>query len=164
MNPLKNNGESGTINTEEMFRRKGSTHRRIGSNGQQIIDEPTYNKLTNDFKKNGGIIIRGSQAEEHLKTSHAYASYLTSFNTAIISDEATISDVLEEMYHAKQDRLNMFGSVVDKEVYLRREIDAQKYMLGLIDKYKIPYDEVETTQKNLKHYEEELEKYLKEGV
>lgn len=68
------------------------------------------------------------------------------------------------MYHAKQDRLNMFGSVVDKEVYLRREIDAQKYMLGLIDKYKIPYDEVETTQKNLKHYEEELEKHLKEGV
>ena len=58
----------------------------------------------------------------------------------------------------------MFGSVADKEVRLRREIDAQKYMLGLVDKYKIPDDEVETTRRNLKHYEEELEKHLKEGV
>lgn len=162
--PLKNNGESGIINTEEMLRRKGSAHRRIGSQGQQIIDVPTYNKLTKEFKANGGMIIRGEEAEEHLKKHHAHASYLVSFNTAVISDEATISDVLEEMYHAKQDRLNMFGSVVDKEVRLRREIDAQKYMLELVDKYKIPHDEVETTKRNLKHYEEELEKHLKKGV
>ena len=162
--PLKNNGESGIINTEEMLRRKGSAHRRIGSKGQQIIDVPTYNKLTKEFRANGGMIIRGKEAEEHLKISHASASYLVSFNTAVISDEATISDVLEEMYHAKQDRLNMFGSVADTEVYLRREIDAQKYMLGLIDKYKISDDEVETTKKNLKYYKEELKKYLKEEV
>ena len=57
------------------------------------------------------------------------------------------------MYHAKQDRLNMFGSVVDKEVYLRREIDAQKYMLSVADKYKIPIKEIETTRKNLDYYE-----------
>ena len=58
----------------------------------------------------------------------------------------------------------MFGSVADKEVRLRREMDAQKYMLGLVDKYKIPHDEVETTKRNLKHYEEELEKHSKKGV
>ena len=63
--PLKNNGESGIINTKEMLRRKGSAHRRIGSNGQQIIDVPTYNKLTKEFRANGGIIIRGKEAEEH---------------------------------------------------------------------------------------------------
>ena len=68
------------------------------------------------------------------------------------------------MYHAEQDRLNMFGSVINKEVYLRREIDAQKYMLGLVDKYKIPDVEVEVTKKNLKFYEKELEDLLKEGV
>ena len=66
--PLKNNGESGIINTEEMLRRKGSAHRRIGSNGQQIIDVPTYNKLTKEFRKNGGVIIRGEEAETYLKT------------------------------------------------------------------------------------------------
>lgn len=161
---MKNNGESGIINTEEMLRRKDSAHRRIGSNGQQMIDVPTYNKLTKEFRKNGGVIIRGEKAEEHLKKQSAHASYLMSFNTAVISDEATVSDVLEEMYHAKQDKLNMFGSVLDKEICLRREIDAQKYLLGLTDKYKIPNDEVETTRRNLKHYEEELEKHLKEGV
>ena len=42
--------------------------------------------------------------------------------------------------------------------------EVKKLVERLRDKYKIPYDEVETTQKNLKHYEEELEKYLKEGV
>ena len=162
--PLKNNGESGIINTEEMLRRKDSAHRRIGSNGQQIIDVPTYNKLTKEFRANGGIIIRGEEAEEHLKKQSAHASYLMSFNTAVIIDEATISDVLEEMYHAKQDRLNMFGSVIDREVHLKREIDAQKYMLGLVDKYKIPDEEVEMTKRNLKYYEEELEKFLKERV
>ena len=82
----------------------------------------------------------------------------------MISDEATISDVLVEMYHAKQDRLNMFGSVIDREVHLKREIDAQKYMLGLVDKYKIPDEEVEMTKRNLKYYEEELQKFLKERV
>ena len=154
--PLKNNGESGIINTKEMLRRKGSAHRRIGSNGQQIIDVPTYNKLTKEFRKNGGVIIRGEEAEEYLKKQSAHASYLVSFNNAVISDEATVSDVLEEMYHAKQDRLNMFGSVADKEVRYRREIDAQKHMLGLVEKYKIPDEEVEVTRRTLKYCEEKL--------
>mgnify|MGYP004478004927 CR=1 FL=1 len=58
----------------------------------------------------------------------------------------------------------MFGSVIDREVHLKREIDAQKYMLGLVDKYKIPNVEVEVTTRNLKFYEKELEKLLKERV
>ena len=143
--PLKNNGESGIINTEEMLRRKDSAHRRIGSNGQQIIDVPTYSKLTKEFRKNGGIIIRGEEAEEHLKKSQASASCLGSLNTAVIRDEATVSDVLEEMYHAKQDRTNAYGNLLTEDVYLKREIEAQKYMLSVVDKYKIPIDEVETT-------------------
>ena len=136
-----------------MLRRKGSAHRRIGSNGQQIIDVPTYNKLTKEFRANGGIIIRGEEAEEHLKSSNASASYLVSFNTAVIRYEATISDVLEEMYHAMQDRTNAYGNLLTEDVYLKREIEAQKYMLSVVDKYKIPIEEVETTRKNLEYYE-----------
>jgi len=157
-------GESGIINTEdEMFRRKSVAHRRIGANGQQIIDMPTYNKLTNDFVKRGGLIIRGEEAAMHLANTPGGAAYLPSLNAAVIRDDATVSDVLEEMYHAEQDRKNMFGRRLTDEVLLRREIDAQKYLLSLTDKYKIPVEEVEQTKKNLEGYEKDLEEFLKKS-
>ncbi len=144
----------------ELTRNKNSTPRKIGAEGQQIIDTPTYNKLTEKFLKNGGIIIRGKEAEDHLRESGAYASYLSSFNAAVIKDEATVSDVLEEMYHAEQDRKNMFGNVVTHEVKYRREIDAQKYLLSLTDKYNIPEEEVNVTRANLANYERLLKELL----
>lgn len=147
--------KSGIIDSQEMFR-KGYAHRRIGSNGQQIIDKPTYNKLTKDFRKNGGIIIRGKRAEEHLSKRGAYASYFPSLNAAVISDEATVSDVLEEMYHAQQDRTNAFGKSVTDEVMLKREIDAQKYLLSVSKKYNIPDEETAVTKKNLEYYENQF--------
>lgn len=147
--------KSGIIDSQEMFR-KGYAHRRIGSNGQQIIDKPTYNKLTKDFRKNGGIIIRGKRAEEHLSKRGAYASYLPSLNAAVISDEATVSDVLEEMYHAQQDRTNAFGKSVTDEVMVKREIDAQKYLLSVSKKYNIPDEETAVTKKNLEYYENQF--------
>ena len=153
-------GGSGIINAE-MYRKKGEAHRRLGSEGQQVIDKPTYNKLTRKFLKRGGIIIDGDDAKEHLKDVHAKASYLPSFNTAFITDEATISEVLEEMYHAEQDYKHMYGEIATEEVILRREIDAQKYLLSLSEKYKIPKEEVELTKFNLSNYEKDLEEYLK---
>lgn len=153
-------GESGIIKPKEMFRKKNGIHRRIGVNGQQIIDKPTYNKLTKQFIKQGGVIIRGEQAVKHLANTHSYAAYLPSLNAAVISDEATVSDVLEEMYHAKQDRCNMFGSVLTEEVLCRREIDAQYYLLSLTERYKIPESEVELTKKNLEYYKFQLKNLL----
>lgn len=50
-------------------------------------------------------------------------------NVAFIRDDATVSDVLEEMYHAEQDRKGRFGSVLTDEVRLRREIDAQIHLI-----------------------------------
>ena len=71
-----------------------------------------------------------------------------------------ISEVLEEMYHAKQDRTDMFGKL-DDEVYLLREIDAQKYLLSMTERYKIPSKEVELTKTNLAYYEKKLEEFYK---
>ena len=124
-----------------------NNRRKIGSNGQEIIDQATYHKLTNWFVKSGGIIIRGEEAKRHLEKQHASAAYLMGFNAAYILDEATVSDVLEEMYHAKQDRSNKFGVVVDDVVYNKREIDAQEYLLRMTRKYKSPEPECEATRK-----------------
>lgn len=147
---------------DELYRKKDYTHRKTSENGRKIIDKPTYNKLTKEFIENGGIIIRGEEAAKHLGFAHS-ASYLPSLNAAFIRDDATVSDVIEEMYHAKQDRIRMFGDKLTDKVLLKREIDAQKYLLSLTKRYKIPLEEVEETKKNLLYYENELKKMLKEG-
>ena len=56
----------------------------------------------------------------------------------------------------------MFGDTLTEEVLLRREIDAQEYLLSLTNKYKIPDDEVETTKGNLEYYKTKLLKLMKE--
>lgn len=142
---------------EEMYRRK------IGKDGQEIIDKPTYNKVTRDFLKHGGIIIRGEEAERHLAFSHASSSYLPGFNAAFIRDDATVSDVLEEMYHAWQDRTKQFGESWNPMVYLKREIAAQEYLESVAEKYKIPIEERFTTKENLRYYKEQLRERLKDG-
>lgn len=96
---------------------------------------------------------------KHLEKVEANASYIAGGNIAFISDDATISDVLEEMYHAKQDRANMFGALSkNADVLLKREIDAQKYLLKVAKKYKITVKETKKTLINLKIYEELLKK------
>lgn len=138
------------------------TRRRIGANGQEIIDQATYASLTRSFINAGGLIIRGKEAEDHLSKVNAYAAYLPSLNTAIIRDDATVSDVLEEMYHAKQDRRGDYADLPQEEMVLRREIDAQKYLISVIGKYKIPVEQTRQTKENLRHYEDRLERLLSE--
>ena len=140
--------------TAELYRRK------IGSKGQQINDKPTYQRLTKDFRRRGGIIVRGEEAERHLEKQGAYASYMVGGNLAFIRDDATVSDVLEEMFHAEQDKRNRFGSIIDTEVLLRREIDAHEHLISVAEKYKIPTEETNITRKNLENYKAELQNML----
>lgn len=134
--------------------------RRIGEQGQEIIDKPTYNKLTRNFLRRGGIIIRGEIADKHLKNQGAYAAYMTGGNLAFIRDDATVSDVLEEMYHAEQDKKKAYGDGLTREILLRREIDAQKHLIAVAKKYKIPNRETEVTVKNLERYLKALDELL----
>lgn len=137
------------------------TRRRIAEDGHEIIDAPTYNKLVKSFLRSDGIIIHGEEAAYHLRNVKASASYMIGANVAFIRNDATISDVLEEMYHAKQDRAEMFGKSVSSLVILRREIDAQNYLISVADKYKIPPAETEVIKANLKYYEDQLDDYLR---
>lgn len=153
-------GELPPVESETATAKSGQeelTRRRIGEHGQEIVDKPTYNRLTRDFLRRGGIIIRGEEADRHLNASGAFASYLPGANTAFIRDDATVTDVLEEMYHAEQDRKHMFGEVVDSRVFFLREIDAQKYLLSVAERYKIPVEEQNATRLMLAFYEGKLE-------
>ncbi len=152
------------INAQKRAAYAEQHRRRIGAQGQEIIDKPTYSRLTRTFLNDGGVIVRGEDAARHLEGQGAYASYVNGGKIAFIRDDATVSDVLEEMYHAEQDRKNMFSDCSYSEMMLRREIDAQRYLLSVAEKYKIPVEETETTRRNLVAYEARLEQILRDGA
>lgn len=56
----------------------------------------------------------------------------------------------------------MFSEYPDREILVRREIDAQKYLISVAEKYKIPIKETEITQLNLKKYEARLSEILRD--
>lgn len=151
------------INAQKRAAYAEQRRRKIGAQGQEIIDKPTYSRLTRTFLNDGGVIIRGADAAHHLERLGAYASYMTGGKIAFIRDDATVSDVLEEMYHAEQDRKKMFSDYPDREMMLRREIDAQRYLLSMAEKYKIPIEETNITRENLAKYEDCLQEILREG-
>lgn len=138
----------------EMYRRK------IGSRGREVIDKPTYSKLTKKFVRTGGVIIRGEEAKRHLDNIGKGASYCRGGYYAYIRDDATISEVLEEMYHAQQDRNGMFNEYPEDEIQIRREIDAQHYLISMEKRYKIPVEEQQETRQSLNEYEEDLKALL----
>ena len=140
---------------------KESSRRKTSAQGNEIIDKPTYSKITRAFLKSGGTIIRGKDAEKHLAASGAHASYIAGSKTAFIKDDATVSDVLEEMYHAKQDRERKYGGQLTNRVMLLREIDAQIYLTNVADKYKIPTTERLATLENLNYYRRLLDEQVK---
>lgn len=161
---LKNTPEYGIINSNGSVGFQSATEntrRRIADDGHEIIDKPTYNKLTKSFIKSGGLIIRGKEADRFLGTQ-AHAAYIVGGKIAFIRDDATISDVLEEMYHALQDKRHDYGENPDRIGTTKREIDAQNYLLSVAEKYKIPESETAETLANLRSYEKELEAYYME--
>lgn len=117
----------------EMYRRYKA------KDGHEIIDKATYNKLMKPFFKAGGIVQQGAETTEHLNKLNAAVMYINGSNVILLREQPRVSEVLEETFHAKQDRANRFG-VLDLQgvISIKREIEAQKYLLSVKDKYKIP--------------------------
>lgn len=140
--------------------RKGKTNRK-NKDGIEIIDEATYNKLIRNVKRNGATVIRGSdEVEEHLAKNGSTASCIG--KVLMFSENATISDVLEETYHFMQNINKVNSNKPMKELLLLNEIDAQEYLLSVADKYRIPESELAVTRKNLEDYKKALEKYYED--
>lgn len=156
------NGSSGDIIKEntELFRKKGYTHRKISKEGHKIVSDAEYNKIISKPVKQGLNVIRGDKYhEERLKKINKTASSIG--DTIYLRSDCTVSDVLEEVYHFEQNRIGLNN---DKEFVLRKllnEIDAQKYLLSMSDKYNIPIEEIELTKINLQDYENQLKEYYR---
>lgn len=57
----------------------------------------------------------------------------------------------------------MYGKLADVRVLYLREIDAQKHLLSLAEKYKIPVKEQEATKRALRYYENKLKEHKRDG-
>ena len=136
--------------TEALFRNKDSNKRRP-------INIARQNRLTRDFRQNGGVIFQSLVGDQYLKKIGAAALNYNE-KTIILPTKPTISEVLEELYHAEQYR----NGKIDPNDYvskIKAEIDAQNYLLSVEKRYNIPRNESEQTKKNLKYWKEKLKKY-----
>ncbi|MBQ8576037.1 MAG: hypothetical protein IJ447_08340 [Clostridia bacterium] len=148
--------ENGDIIETEMFRKETETKRNV-----KPISEKRFNELTVEARKNGANILRGTkEVEEHLDSMKAHAS--TIGDTILFRKEVSVSEVLEETYHFMQIKNRTNENLSEPEKTYVNEIEAQKYLIENVAKYKIPRAETEETEKALKYYEKLLEEYRKE--
>ena len=153
----KNNVENITGDGIMELTRKTDDSRK----GFKFISDKTFNDLTIESRKNGAIIVRGTvEVESHLDKLGAAASNIG--DILCFRKDVCISEVLEETYHFKQNRMRMNDDKPDRLRSILNEIDAKKYLLNNASKYKIPRNEVELTRKQLKSYRKQLEQYRRE--
>ncbi len=137
-------------------------HRRVTRDGRTIIDKATYHKITNRIIKKGATIVTADEKWlEHLEKNGATA--VTIGNIIILRPDATVTEVLEEAYHFEQNRKKQNSQYPYDIMRVLNEIDAQKYLIAVAEKYKIPLEEQKETQALLKKYEEVLGRYRREG-
>ena len=67
--------------------------------------------------------------------------------------------MLEETYHFEQNIAKMNDDKGEPLRSILNEIDAKQYLLDNANKYKIPRNEIEVTQKQLVEYQKQLEKF-----
>ncbi len=155
---VENSGENDTI---KMYR-KGSTHRKISESGSKIIDMATYHLITNPaIKKGADIRIAKDDVLKRLKEQEATA--VTYGDVIYFREDATVSDVLEEVYHFEQNRKGMNSQYDFKQRMILNEIDAKQYLLLVTDKYHIPPEETELTRAQLASYRKQMEDMKERG-
>lgn len=143
-------GKDEEVDLSRLFRNKDKAKRRT-------INLAKQNKLTKEFRKRGGIVWQDDEAERYLFSRNASAMNLDE-KTIVLQKKPTISEILEELYHAEQYRRGTLdpNDVISK---VNAEIEAQHYLLSVEKRYNIPKEEIEQTKKNLKYWQKELNKY-----
>ena len=131
--------------------------RNKDSNKRRSINIQRQNRLTKEFRQKGGVVFQSPAGDQYLKKIGASAINYNE-KTILLHTKPTISEVLEELYHAEQYRRGQINPN-DYVSRIKAEIDAQNYLLSVEKRYNIPRSESEQTKKNLKYWKEELKKY-----
>ena len=130
--------------------------------GFKFISEEKFDSLTIEARKNGAVILRGTdEVERHLDEMDANAASIG--DVLLFRKDVCISEVIEETFHFKQ-HINKVND--DKEEPLRsilNEISAKEYIIENAKKLKIPRNEIELVEKQLESYKKQLDEYIKVG-
>lgn len=142
------------------LKRRKPTARELKYANAKPVNEALYNSLKNYVIRHGGVVMRGGdEVERHLDSVNADAGHLPGI--IFLRERATTSDVLEEVFHFKQEERGDYSEFDDTLRELLRERDAQRYLLGVTEQYNIPKSEVEQTKEALSYY---LDLLAKRGV
>ena len=130
------------------------------SKKRKVINRERQRKLTEDFRRRGGIIQQDEEGEAYLASRGDAAGITLDEGTIVLHIRPTISEILEELYHAEQFRRNEIdGTEINR---YRAEIEAQYYLLSVEKLYNIPKEETKQTKDNLDYWKEKLKGALKD--
>lgn len=107
-----------------------------------------------EIERKGGTARQDDNAIEYLNARGADA--MTIGKNVMLRKDATLSEVLEEEFHLDQEIRGDYSQYPTIEMTIRREIDAQRYLLSIAKDYKIPRIETEQTKAALEGYLEQL--------
>lgn len=139
----------------ELTRKQDKPRRNV-----RVVNDALYNSQKNYVERHGGKVIRGDKEwEDHLDKMGAGAS--TVGDTIILRNDATTSEVLEEVFHFRQSQRGDYSEFDTETMRNLRERDAQMYLLDSEKQYNIPKEETEQTKKALDYY---LGKLRRSGV
>lgn len=126
----------------------------------RVVNDALYNSQKNYVERHGGKVIRGDKEwEDHLDKMGVGASAVG--DTIILRNDATTSEVLEEVFHFRQSQRGDYSEFDTETMRNLRERDAQMYLLDSEKQYNIPKEETEQTKKALDYY---LGKLRRSGV
>lgn len=143
----------------------------LGGGNSTPAPESMRESVNAEMTNNGFIVqFGGNEAETVLRISKSEATILAEYDdngvlvggNVYFSSQPTISALQEELYHMHQLIRGDYSDALFgvEEAFLRREIDANKHLLTLSEKLKVPDSEVEQTKSVLKSYENKLQKLI----
>lgn len=150
-----------TIETDDEKVYNQGIDRNKDPNKRRPVNITKQKELLRNFKESGGFVWQDNKATEYLKTRGVDACCL-GHDLIVLQKRPLISEILEELFHAKQFKN---GLVIDsEESRILAEIEAQKYLISVVEEFNIPKSEQLQTKKALENYKsklKELEKHEK---
>ena len=148
--PVDISGKSGIIKLES-----GEMYRKAKNNYVEPMPKKQLHKIEKGFKRQGGIIQRGSEIDDYLNEKNAEAITYNA-QTILLKNNPGRASVFEELIHATQYKNGENdGSYISR---LMCEISAQEKLLACQKAYKLTDIEITQTKQALKSYKEELSK------
>ena len=115
-------------------------------------------ELLKDFTESNGFVWQDDKATEYLKSRGVDACCL-GHDLIVLQKRPLISEILEELFHAKQ--FNN-GLVIDSvESKILAEIEAQEYLISVAEEFNIPKSEQRQTEIALEKYKQKLKELKK---